>query len=157
MLGGIGGRRRRDDRGWDGWMASPTRWTLVWVNSGSWWWTGGLACCDSWGHKESDTTERLNWTESNTVKFLIVKFTYIHTQTYTHTLLYHVLSYFHAFALTIPCAHTLLCAKLILTHPLHLNSSIISSINLHIKSFFPNTLKCHGIMTLHTESMCVLN
>ena len=29
-----------DDRGWDGWMASPTRWTLVWVDSGSWWWTG---------------------------------------------------------------------------------------------------------------------
>ena len=29
-----------DDRGWDGWMASPTRWTRVWVNSGSWWWTG---------------------------------------------------------------------------------------------------------------------
>ena len=57
MPGGIGGRRRRDDRGWDGWMASPTRWTWVWVNSGSWWWTG------SWGHKESDTTEQLNWTE----------------------------------------------------------------------------------------------
>ena len=29
-----------DDRGWDGWMASPTRWTRVWVNSRSWWWTG---------------------------------------------------------------------------------------------------------------------
>ena len=29
-----------DDRGWDGWMASPTWWTWVWVNSGSWWWTG---------------------------------------------------------------------------------------------------------------------
>ena len=29
-----------DDRGWDGWMASPTQWTRVWVNSGSWWWTG---------------------------------------------------------------------------------------------------------------------
>ena len=29
-----------DDRGWDGWMASPTRWAWVWVNSGSWWWTG---------------------------------------------------------------------------------------------------------------------
>ena len=29
-----------DDWGWDGWMASPTRWTWVWVNSGSWWWTG---------------------------------------------------------------------------------------------------------------------
>ena len=26
--------------GWDGWMASPTWWTRVWVNSGSWWWTG---------------------------------------------------------------------------------------------------------------------
>ena len=29
-----------DDRGWDGWMAPPTQWTWVWVNSGSWWWTG---------------------------------------------------------------------------------------------------------------------
>ena len=29
-----------DDRGWDSWMASPTQWTWVWVNSGSWWWTG---------------------------------------------------------------------------------------------------------------------
>ena len=28
-----------DDRGWDGWMASPTQWTWVWVYSGSWWWT----------------------------------------------------------------------------------------------------------------------
>ena len=29
-----------DDRGWDGWVASPTQWTWVWVNSGRWWWTG---------------------------------------------------------------------------------------------------------------------
>ena len=29
-----------DGRGWDGWMASPTQWTSVWVSSGSWWWTG---------------------------------------------------------------------------------------------------------------------
>ena len=29
-----------DDRGWDRWMASPTQWTWVWVDSGSWWWTG---------------------------------------------------------------------------------------------------------------------
>ena len=50
-----------DDREWGGWMASPTRWTWVWVNSGSWWRTGRPG--DSWGHKESDTTERLNWTE----------------------------------------------------------------------------------------------
>ena len=55
-----------DDRGWDGWMASPTRWTWVWVNSGSWWWTGRpgmLGSQNSWGHKELDTTERLNWIE----------------------------------------------------------------------------------------------
>ena len=29
-----------DDRGWDGWLASLTRWIWIWVNSGSWWWTG---------------------------------------------------------------------------------------------------------------------
>ena len=29
-----------DNRGWDGWMASPTQWRWFWVNSGSWWWTG---------------------------------------------------------------------------------------------------------------------
>ena len=29
-----------DDRGWDGWIASPTQWTWVWADSGSWWWTG---------------------------------------------------------------------------------------------------------------------
>ena len=28
------------DRGWDGWMASPTPWTWVWASSGRWWWTG---------------------------------------------------------------------------------------------------------------------
>ena len=28
-----------DERGWDGWIASPTRWTWIWVNSESWWWT----------------------------------------------------------------------------------------------------------------------
>ena len=45
-------------------MASPTQWTWVWVDSGSWWWTGRLACCSPWGLKESDMTERLNWTVS---------------------------------------------------------------------------------------------
>ena len=39
MLGKIEGRRR-DDRGWDGWMASPTWWTWVWASSRNWWWTG---------------------------------------------------------------------------------------------------------------------
>ena len=57
--------REGDQRGWDGWMASLTQWTYVWVNSRSWWWTGrpGDQCCGSWGLKELDTTEQLNWTE----------------------------------------------------------------------------------------------
>ena len=38
-----------DDRGWDGWMASPMQWTWVWVNSGSWWWTGRPGVLQSMG------------------------------------------------------------------------------------------------------------
>ena len=37
---GLGAGGEGDDRGWDRWMASPTPWTWVWVNSRSWWWTG---------------------------------------------------------------------------------------------------------------------
>ena len=50
-----------DDRGWDGWMTSLTRWTWVWASSGSWWWTGKPGALQSMGRKESDMTERLNW------------------------------------------------------------------------------------------------
>ena len=57
--------REGDNRGWDGWMASLTKWTWVWVNSGSSWGQGGLAFCGPWGCKELDTTKRLNWTELN--------------------------------------------------------------------------------------------
>ena len=64
-----------DDRGWDGWMASPTRWTWVWVNSGSWWWTGRPGMLRFMG---SDTTERVNWTsEVLTTLFLLQKCLYI--------------------------------------------------------------------------------
>ena len=38
-----------DDRAWDGWMASPTQWTWVWVNFGSWWWTGKPGVLQSLG------------------------------------------------------------------------------------------------------------
>ena len=59
------------NRGWDGWMPSPTQWTWIWVNSGSWWWTGSLVCCSPCGHKESDMKcdwTELNWTELNWMK-----------------------------------------------------------------------------------------
>ena len=64
---GLGAGGERDDRGWDGWMASPTQWTWVWVYSGSWWWTespGVLRFMVSQrvGH---DWATELNWTELN--------------------------------------------------------------------------------------------
>jgi len=60
---GLGAGGEGDNRGWDGWMTSPTPWTWVWVNSRRCDGQGGLVCCDSWGRKESDMTEQLNWTE----------------------------------------------------------------------------------------------
>ena len=59
----LGAGGEGDDRGWDGWMASLTQCTWVWVNPGVGDGQGGLVCCDSWGHKESDTTERLIWSD----------------------------------------------------------------------------------------------
>ena len=66
MLGKIEGRRRKDDRRWDGCMASPTRWTRVWVNSGRWWRTGKPGMLQSTGSQrvgQDWATEQLQkWT-----------------------------------------------------------------------------------------------
>ena len=55
-----------DDRGWDGWMASPIQWTWVWMDSGSWWWTGRPGVLQFMRSQSqtwlSDWT-KLNWTE----------------------------------------------------------------------------------------------
>ena len=67
-----------DNRGWDDWMASLTRWTWVWVNSGSWWWTGRPGMLRFMGRKESHTTERLNWTEGKEDDLLKIIENYIH-------------------------------------------------------------------------------
>ena len=42
-----------DDRGWDGWRASPTQWPWVWVNSRSWWWTGRPGMLQSMGSQRA--------------------------------------------------------------------------------------------------------
>ena len=65
MLGKIKGERRGDNRGWDGWTASPTQWTWVWVSSGSWWWTGNPGVLQSMGlwRIRHDWVTELNWTE----------------------------------------------------------------------------------------------
>ena len=67
MLGKIEGRRRGDNTGWVGWMASPTRWTWIWASSGSWWWTGRSGVLQSMGSqrvKHDWATDKLNWAES---------------------------------------------------------------------------------------------
>ena len=54
-----------DNRGWDGWMASPTQWTWVWMDSGSWWWTGRPGMLQFMGLQRvgHDWANELNWTE----------------------------------------------------------------------------------------------
>ena len=55
-----------DDRGWDGWMASLTRWTWVWASCRSWWWTGSLACFEVfWGAMQGVVPSLVqNWVSS---------------------------------------------------------------------------------------------
>ena len=62
---GLGAGGEGDDRGWDGWMASLTRWTRVWVNSRSWWWTGrpGVLLFMRSQRVGHDWVTELNWTE----------------------------------------------------------------------------------------------
>ena len=63
------GQEEKETTGWDGWMASPTRWTWVWVNSGSWWWTGRHGVL-RWGLQRvgQDWETELNWTDSSVSK-----------------------------------------------------------------------------------------
>ena len=62
------GTTKDEMAGWHHWLdGRESEWTLG-VGDGQ----GGLACCDSWGHKESDTTERLNWTELNWTVFAVL-------------------------------------------------------------------------------------
>ena len=62
---GLGAGGEGDDRGWDGWMASLTQWTWVWVNSGSWWWTGRPGVLQFMGLQRvgHDWATELSWTE----------------------------------------------------------------------------------------------
>ena len=66
-----------EDRGWDGWNSSPTQWTWVWVNSGSWRWTGRPGMLQSMGSQSltwlSDWTE-LKWTDMYTYGWFMLRF-----------------------------------------------------------------------------------
>ena len=63
MLGGIGAGGEGVNRGWDVWMASPTRWTWVFVNSGRWWWTGRPGMLQFMGSQRvgHNWVTELNW------------------------------------------------------------------------------------------------
>ena len=67
---GLGAGGEGDHRGWDGWMASLTRWTWVWVNSGSGWWTGRPGVLRFMGSQRvrHDWVTELNWTEATLTK-----------------------------------------------------------------------------------------
>ena len=70
----LGAGGEGDDRGWDGWMASPTRWAWVWVNSRSLWWTGRPGVLQFMGSQKirHDWATELNWTELNKCSYQIV-------------------------------------------------------------------------------------
>ena len=75
-----------NDRRWDGWMASQTLWTWVWVNSGSWWWTGKPGVLQSMGQQRvgHDWATELNWsryTETFPLKLII---TYLENYTFVN-------------------------------------------------------------------------
>ena len=81
-VGKVEGWRRRGYRRWDGWMASPTQWTWVWVNSRSWWWTGRpsmLWFMGSWRVRHNWVTE-LNW-----YIYIHTNWTDIYIYIYIHT------------------------------------------------------------------------
>ena len=73
------GRRKGDDRGWDGWMASPTRWIWVWVDSRSWWWTGRPGVLPFMGSQRvgHDWATELNWTDSYFLSFYVLSALYV--------------------------------------------------------------------------------
>ena len=57
------GQEEKGTTGWDGWMTSLTWWTWVWVNSGSWWWTGRPCVLQFLGFQRvrHDWVTELNW------------------------------------------------------------------------------------------------
>ena len=84
-----------DDRGWDSWMASLTQWTWVWVNSGSWLWTGKPGGLQSMGSQRvgHDWATELDWTDWTEVYLPLLCF-YFHL---------------HEVYYSVPSLHTCLC------------------------------------------------
>ena len=80
-----------DDRGWDGWMASLTEWKWVWVNPGSWWWTGRPGMLQSMGSQRvgHNWATELNWRFCHSFFFLKRRQTHAHRGPYKLTISYN--------------------------------------------------------------------
>ena len=76
---GLGAGGEGDNRGGDGWMASATRWTWVWVNSGSWWWTRRPGVPRFMGsHRvRHDWATELNWMTNDAEHLFMCLFIYL--------------------------------------------------------------------------------
>ena len=71
-----------DDRGWDGYMASLTQWTWVWVGSRSWWWTGrpGMLWFMGSQRVRHNWATELNWATQNHKAYINLYVKVKHTQ-----------------------------------------------------------------------------
>ena len=96
MLGKIEGGEEGDGRGWGSWMTSLTRWTWVWVNSGSWWWTGRPGILQSTGSQRvpHDSATELSSTIGSScgLNNLLQQSTWNRAREVTNKLRYYVLT-----------------------------------------------------------------
>ena len=86
---GLGAGGEGDDPGWDGWMASLTRWTWVWVNSGRWWWTGRPGELQFVGSQRvgHDWATELNWTSKFSSTIVVILLQLLHLSVCIPTIL----------------------------------------------------------------------
>ena len=101
MLGKIEGKRRRNDRGWDGWMASPTQWTWIWGNSGSWWWTGRPGMLQFMGLQRVGH----DWSDFSSVTVCQTSLSFTNSKSFLKLM---------SIKLVIPSNHLILCPPLLL-------------------------------------------
>ena len=77
--GRVWGQEEKGPTGWGGWMASPNRWTWIWVNSGSWWWTGRPGVLWFMGSQRvgHDWAIELNWIMGQEEKRWFLLYSYL--------------------------------------------------------------------------------
>ena len=122
-----------DDREWDGWMASPTQWTWVWVDSGSCWWTGrpGVLRVMGLQRVRHDWATELNWIK-NTVIYVVFQIYYLtlHCFDTPAFIIWKILSHFNSFHLLLP--YIMMCECTLEKRKKGLGKGPVEAICLHI-------------------------